>query len=46
MMGWLQIEKCDIFRNMLQVEKIQEEGFFFLSYRTIDLKALQLEIEE
>ena len=44
--GWIQLESCDIYRNMLQVEKAQEAGFFSNSHILMDLETLQLEIEE
>ena len=46
MRGWMQIESYDMHRNILQVEKAQEAGFFLNSYVLMDLELLQNEIEE
>ena len=44
--GWLQIHSCDIYYNILQIEKSIKAGFFSNSHATMDLEVLKEEIEE
>ena len=45
MRGQLKKEKCNIYYNILQVEKSQEAGFFSNFHQSIDLESLQIKIE-
>ena len=46
MWGWLKQEGCNIYYNMLQVEQLQEVGFFIYSHQTMDLEALKEVIDK